>query len=99
MYILYIPNYKKKSYLDTLFHILQKTNTSTNCKMGNNKSKGSTNITSTPNKEPVPAVENGKNVDEEIIADEKIIRDDPTKVQNLLSFSHFLFLLKLFKSL
>ena len=60
----------------------------------------SMNITPTPNKgSAAPAVENGKNVDEEIIADEMIIGDDTTKVQNLLIFSNFLFLLKLFKGL
>jgi hypothetical protein len=48
--------------------------------MGVNQSKGSVNITSTPNKGPAPAVENGKKVVEEIIADEKIISDDTTKV-------------------
>ena len=64
--------------------------------MGVNQSKGSVNITSTPNKGPAPAVENGKKVVEEIIADEKIISDDTTKVWNLLFFSHILFPLKLF---
>merc|ERR1712228_953081 len=46
-------------------------------KMGVNQSKGSVNITSTPNKGP--AVENGKKVDEKIITDEKIT-DDTTKI-------------------
>ena len=67
--------------------------------MGVNQSKGSVNITSTPNKGPAPAVENGKKVVEEIIADEKIISDDTTKVWNLLFFSYILFLLKLFNQL
>ena len=67
--------------------------------MGVNQSKGSVNITSTPNKGPAPAVENGKKVVEEIIADEKIISDDTTKVRNLLFLSYVLFLLKLLKQL
>merc|ERR1712217_229623 len=49
-------------------------------KMGVNQSKGSVNITSTPNKGPAPAVaENGKKVEEKIITDEKIT-DDTTKI-------------------
>ena len=48
--------------------------------MGVNQSKGSVDITSTPNKGPAPAVEeNGKK-----IVDEKIITDDTTKVINYL---------------
>jgi len=49
--------------------------------MGVNQSKGSVNITSTPNKGPAPATAdlNGKKVDEKIITDEKIT-DDTTKI-------------------
>merc|ERR1712088_410146 len=61
---------RKNSYLVAEF----------SAKMGVNQSKGSVNITSTPNKGPAPAVENGKKVVEEIIADEKIISDDTTKI-------------------
>merc|ERR1712228_701454 len=60
---------RKNSYLSLQnFH---------SAKMGVNQSKGSVNITSTPNKGP--AVENGKKVDEKIITDEKIT-DDTTKI-------------------
>ena len=50
--------------------------------MGVNQSKGSVNITSTPNKGPAPASGdlNGKKVDEKII-EEKPITDDTTKVK------------------
>merc|ERR1712088_1169266 len=61
---------RKNSYLVAEF----------SAKMGVNQSKGSVNITSTPNKGSAPAVENGKKVVEEIIADEKIISDDTTKI-------------------
>jgi len=49
--------------------------------MGVNQSKGSVNITSTPNKGPAPASGdlNGKKVDEKII-EEKPITDDTTKI-------------------
>merc|ERR1712039_660793 len=59
---------RKNSYLVAEF----------SAKMGVNQSKGSVNITSTPNKGPAPDL-NGKKVDEKIITDEKIT-DDTTKL-------------------
>jgi len=49
--------------------------------MGVNQSKGSVNITSTPNKGPAPASGdlNGKKIEDKIITDEKIT-DDTTKI-------------------
>ena len=60
--------------------------------MGVNQSKGSVNITSTPNKGPAPASGdlNGKKVDEKII-EEKPITDDTTKVKETNIYNPRLF--------
>merc|ERR1712129_404210 len=69
-----------KKLFSTFFSSTPKKSIKFSAKMGVNQSKGSVNITSTPNKGPAPAVENGKKVVEEIIAYEKIISDDTTKI-------------------